>query len=38
MAYPVDFNTVSTVGLGSSPVANALADLRAHEARHFRNE
>ncbi len=33
----VDFNTVSTVGLESSPVAAALAGLRAHEARYFKN-
>jgi len=34
----VDFNTVSTVGLESSPVANALAGLRANEARYFKNK
>ena len=34
----VDFVTVSTVGLESSPVADALAGLRAHEARYFRNK
>jgi hypothetical protein len=38
MPYAVDFNTVSTVGLESSPVAAALAGLRAHEARYFKNE
>jgi hypothetical protein len=38
MSYAVDFNTVSTVGLESSPVAGALAGLRAHEARHFKNK
>jgi hypothetical protein len=38
MAYTVDFNTVSTVGLESSPVADALAGLRAHEARYFKNK
>jgi len=38
MTYPVDFNTVSTVGLESSPVAPALAGLRAHEARYFKNK
>src|ERR1700676_4791277 len=38
MAYTVDFNTVSTVGLESSPVAAALAGLRAHEARYFKNK
>ena len=36
MAYAVDFNVVSTVGLESSPVA--LAGLRAHEARYFKNK
>jgi hypothetical protein len=38
MSYPVDFNTVSTVGLESSPVAAALAGLRANEARYFKNK
>jgi hypothetical protein len=38
MAYTVDFNTVSTVGLESSPVASALAGLRANEARYFKNK
>ena len=38
MTYTVDFNTVSTVGLESSPVAEALAGLRAHEARYFKNK
>lgn len=38
MSYAVDFDTVSTVGLASSPVANALAGLRANEARYFRNK
>ncbi|HVV18843.1 MAG TPA: phage tail protein [Pseudonocardiaceae bacterium] len=38
MAYTVDFDTVSTVGLESSPVAEALAGLRANEARYFRNK
>ena len=38
MAYAVDFNDVSTVGLESSPVAPALAGLRAHEARYFKNK
>ena len=37
-AYAVDFNTVSTVGLESSPVAAALAGLRANEARYFKNK
>jgi hypothetical protein len=35
---PVDFNTVSTTGLESSPVALALAGLRANEARYFKNK
>src|SRR5438874_4821916 len=38
MPYIVDFNTVSTVGLESSPVAAALAGLRANEARYFKNK
>ena len=38
MAYAVDFHTVSTVGLESSPVATALAGLRANEARYFKNK
>ena len=38
MAYTVDFKTVSTVGLESSPVADALAGLRANEARYFKNK
>src|SRR4030081_950129 len=38
MPYTVDFNTVSTVGLDSSPVAAALAGLRANEARYFKNK
>jgi hypothetical protein len=37
MPYAVDFSIVSTVGLESSPVAGALAGLRAHEARYFKN-
>ncbi len=37
MSHPVDFTSVSTVGLESSPVADALAGLRAHEARYFKN-
>ena len=37
-SYTVDFTTVSTVGLESSPVAAALAGLRAHEARYFKNK
>ena len=38
MAYVVDFETVSTIGLESSPVAVALAGLRANEARYFKNK
>ena len=38
MAYEVDFTEVSTVGLESSPVAEALAGLRANEARYFTNK
>ena len=38
MAYQVDFANVSTVGLESSPVAPALAGLRANEARYFKNK
>src|SRR6516162_5960522 len=38
MPYAVDFNDVSTVGLESSPVAAALAGLRANEARYFKNK
>ena len=38
MAHTVDFRTVSTVGLESSPVAAALAGLRANEARYFKNK
>jgi hypothetical protein len=38
MSYVVDFNNVSTVGLESSPVATALAGLRANEARYFKNK
>ena len=30
MSYEVDFVNVSTIGLGSSPVAAALAGLRAN--------
>jgi hypothetical protein len=37
-AYTVDFKNVSTVGLESSPVAVALAGLRANEARYFKNK
>jgi hypothetical protein len=38
MSYVVDFVEVSTVGLESSPVADALAGLRANEARYFKNK
>jgi hypothetical protein len=34
----VDFNDVSTAGLETSPVAEALAGLRANEARYFMNK
>ena len=35
MPYVVDFKDVSTAGLESSPVAEALAGLRANEARYY---
>jgi hypothetical protein len=38
MSYAVEFNEVSPVGLESSPVAAALAGLRANEARYFKNK
>ena len=38
MPYAVDFKNVSTVGLESSPVAEALAGLRANEARYYKNK
>ena len=38
MSYTVDFKNVSTVGLESSPVADALAGLRANEARYYKNK
>ncbi len=38
MTSVVDFETVSIIGLESSPVADALAGLRAHEARYFKNK
>ena len=38
MSYVVDFVNVSTEGLESSPVADALAGLRANEARYFKNK
>jgi hypothetical protein len=34
----VDYQVVSTAGLESSPVAQALAGLRANEARYFKNK
>ncbi|MCL2849479.1 MAG: phage tail protein [Micrococcales bacterium] len=34
----VDFHDVSTAGLEASPVAQALAGLRANEARYFKNK
>jgi hypothetical protein len=38
MAREVDFKNVSTIGLESSPVAAALAGMRANEARYFKNK
>lgn len=38
MAYVVNFERVSTVGFESPPVAEALAGLRANEARYFMNK
>jgi len=38
MAYIVDFNNVSTIGLESSPVVKSLSGLRANEARYFMNK
>lgn len=38
MAYKVDFKNVSTAGLESSPVVQALAGMRANEARYFMNK
>ena len=38
MPYVVDFENVSTEGLESSPVADALAGVRANEARYYRNK
>lgn len=38
MSHVVDFQDVSTAGLESSPVTEALAGLRANEARYFRNK
>ena len=38
MPHIVDFKTVSTIGLESSPLAESLAGLRANEARYFMNK
>ncbi len=38
MGQVVDFKNVSTEGLESSPVADALAGLRANEARYFKTK
>lgn len=38
MPKPVDFVTVSTEGLESSPFAAALAGVRANEARYYKNK
>jgi hypothetical protein len=38
LPYIVDFKNVSTEGLESSPVAEALAGLRANEARYYKNK
>lgn len=38
MPQVVDFESVSAVGLESSPVADALAGLRANEARYYKNK
>lgn len=38
MSYVVDFADVTTEGVESSPVAAALAGLRANEARYFKNK
>jgi hypothetical protein len=38
MSYVVDFVNVSAIGLESSPVADALAGLRANEARYWKNK
>jgi hypothetical protein len=38
MPQVVDFETVSNAGLESSPVAEALAGLRANEARYYKNK
>ena len=38
MPHIVDFKNVSTIGLESSPVKDALAGLRANEVRYFMNK
>lgn len=38
MSYKVDFKAVSTVGVETSPVAAALAGLRANEARYYKTK
>ena len=38
MPQVVDFENVSVIGLESSPVAEALAGLRANEARYYKNK
>ena len=38
MSQVVDFQAVSTAGLESSPVTDALAGLRANEARYYKNK
>jgi hypothetical protein len=38
MAYLVNYTEVSQEGLASSPVAQALAGLRANEARYYKNK
>ncbi|MEZ5125108.1 MAG: phage tail protein [Thermoleophilia bacterium] len=38
MSTVIDFTNVSTAGLEASPVADALAGLRANEARYFMNK
>jgi len=38
MSHTVDFKNVSTQGLDSSPVSDALAGLRANEARYYKNK
>lgn len=38
MSQIVDFANVSTAGLESSPVTDALAGLRANEARYYKNK